>query len=110
MRSPRGPREPSMDTDVTKASYPPVDDPQRGRRKVPRAVRERQMLEVAGRVFARRGFPAASIEEIAEGAGISKPMVYNYFGSKDGTYIAYIDLEDHRLTDTIHTAATDLVI
>src|SRR5436305_9247036 len=108
MRSPRGPREPSMDTDVTKASYPPLEDPQRGRRKVPRAVRERQMLEVAGRVFARRGFHAASIEEIAEGAGISKPMVYNSFGSKEGLYFAYIELAGQRLLDRIATAATSV--
>ena len=90
--------------DIAKGSYPPLEDPQRGRRKVPRAVRERQMLEVAGRVFALRGFHAASIEEIAEGAGISKPMVYNYFGSKEGLYYAYIELAGQRLLDRIAVA------
>src|SRR5438270_106902 len=104
MPSPRGPREPPTGTDVTNVSYPPVDDPQRGRRKVPRAVRERQMLDVAGRVFALRGFHAASIEEIAEGAGISKPMIYNYFGSKEGLYYAYIELAGQRLLDRMALA------
>jgi AcrR family transcriptional regulator len=66
------------------------------------------MLEVAGRVFARRGFHAASIEEIAEGAGISKPMVYNYFGSKEGLYYAYIELAGQRLLDRIALAATSV--
>src|SRR2546423_10605965 len=63
-----------------------------GTRKVPRAVRETQMLEMAGRVFAARGFHQASMDEIAEGAGISKMMLYNYFGSKEGLYFAYVNL------------------
>jgi AcrR family transcriptional regulator len=63
-----------------------------GTRKVPRAVRETQMLEVAGRVFAARGFHVASMDEIAEAAGISKQMLYNYFGSKEGLYFAYVNL------------------
>ena len=55
------------------------------------------MLEVAGRVFAQRGFHAASMEEIADGAGVSKPMIYNYFGSKEGLYFAYIELAGRRM-------------
>jgi AcrR family transcriptional regulator len=61
-----------------------------GTRLVPRAVREEQMLEVAGEVFAERGFHAASMDEIADRADISKPMLYAYFGSKDGLYSAYM--------------------
>jgi AcrR family transcriptional regulator len=71
--------------------------PRQGRKKVPRVVREREMLEVAGRVFAQRGFHAASMEEIAGGAGVSKPMIYNYFGSKEGLYFAYIELAGQRM-------------
>src|SRR5438874_3831781 len=78
-------------------SYRPLEDPQRGRRKLPRAVRERQMLEVAGRVFAAHGFHEASMDEIDRHAGISKPMIYNYFGSKEGLYFAYIELAGQRL-------------
>jgi AcrR family transcriptional regulator len=58
---------------------------------VPRAVREQQMLKVAGDVFAERGFHAASMDEIAERADISKPMLYAYFGSKEGLYSAYVE-------------------
>ncbi|HVL97204.1 MAG TPA: TetR/AcrR family transcriptional regulator [Solirubrobacteraceae bacterium] len=62
-----------------------------GTRLVPRAVREEQMLTVAGEVFAAHGFHAASMDEIAERADISKPMLYAYFGSKEGLYSAYVD-------------------
>jgi AcrR family transcriptional regulator len=86
-------------------SYRPLDDPQRGRRKLPRAVRERQMLEVAGRVFAAHGFHEASMDEIAQDAGISKPMLYNYFGSKEGLYFAYIELAGQRLLSRMGEAA-----
>jgi AcrR family transcriptional regulator len=89
------------------ASFPPIDDPQRGRRKLPRAVREQQMLEVAGRVFAAHGFHDASMDEIAIGAGISKPMIYNYFGSKEGLYAAYVEAAGQRLLTRMAEAAAD---
>jgi AcrR family transcriptional regulator len=49
------------------------------------------MLAVAGEVFAARGFHAASMDEIAQRADISKPMLYAYFDSKDGLYSAYME-------------------
>ena len=52
-------------------------------KRVPRAIREQQMLEAAVSVFGRLGFHAASMDEIAELAGISKPMVYAYLGTKE---------------------------
>lgn len=61
------------------------------RRKVPRVDRERQMLRVAARVFGRRGYHAASMDEIAHDCGVTKPMLYAYFGSKDGLYLATVD-------------------
>jgi AcrR family transcriptional regulator len=61
------------------------------RRKLPRAARERQMLQVAARVFGRRGYHAASMDEIARACGVTKPMLYAYFGSKDGLYLATVD-------------------
>ena len=78
--------------------------PLQGRKKVPRVVREREMLEAAGRVFAQRGFHAASMEEIAGGAGVSKPMIYNYFGSKEGLYFAYIELAGQRMLARMRNA------
>jgi AcrR family transcriptional regulator len=55
------------------------------------------MLAVAGTAFASRGFHAVSMDEIAEQAGISKPMLYHYFGSKEGLYVAYVRQEGSAL-------------
>lgn len=61
------------------------------KRKLPRAAREQQMLDVAARVFGRRGFHAASMDEVARSCGITKPMLYAYFGSKEGLFLATVD-------------------
>ena len=58
---------------------------------MPRAVREQLILDVAGQAFAAVGYDAASMDEIAELADVSKPMLYAYFGSKEGLYLAYIE-------------------
>jgi AcrR family transcriptional regulator len=60
------------------------------RRRVPRAERERQMIAVAEEMFAERGYQAAAMDEIAELVGVSKPMLYEYFGSKEGLFLACI--------------------
>jgi AcrR family transcriptional regulator len=57
---------------------------------MPRAERERQMLDVAEEVFAEQGYGAVSMEEIAVRVGLSKPMLYEYFGSKEGLLLAAI--------------------
>jgi AcrR family transcriptional regulator len=57
---------------------------------MPRADRERQMMSVAEQVFAERGYVAASMDEIADRVGVSKPMLYEYFGSKEGLLVACI--------------------
>ena len=57
---------------------------------MPRERREQEILDVAGAMFARAGYHSASMDEIAESAGVSKPMLYAYFGSKEGLYLAYI--------------------
>ena len=59
-----------------------------GRKRVPRAEREREMVEAATRVFGRRGYAAVSMDEIAASAGITKPMLYAYFDSKEGLFAA----------------------
>ncbi|AXB44691.1 TetR/AcrR family transcriptional regulator [Amycolatopsis albispora] len=60
------------------------------RKRMPRAERERQMVEVAEAVFAERGYVAASMDDIAERVGVSKPMLYEYFNSKEGLLLACI--------------------
>jgi AcrR family transcriptional regulator len=74
------------------------------RPKVPRAVREPQMLDAALRVFAQRGYHDASMTDIAAGAGVTKPMVYAYFGSKDDLYLRCIDHATTGLLDAFDIA------
>src|SRR5690349_17674097 len=64
--------------------------PNAGTKGVARADREAQIVEVACRVFGESGFAATSVADVAEAAGISKPLIYNYFGSKEGLYAVCI--------------------
>ena len=59
--------------------------------RVPRELRRRQLLELATLLFSERGFAAASMDELAARAGVSKPVIYGLFGSKEGVLIAVID-------------------
>jgi AcrR family transcriptional regulator len=56
--------------------------------QVPRPVREQQILDIAEEQFAMHGYGGASIEAIAGMAGVSRPIVYEYFGDKEGVYVA----------------------
>jgi AcrR family transcriptional regulator len=66
--------------------------------------RRAQLLDVARTVLAERGFEATSVEEIAHRAGVSKPVVYEHFGGKDGIYAVVVDREMRRLLDRIDAA------
>jgi AcrR family transcriptional regulator len=70
-------------------------------RRLPRALREEQILDAAVRVFSVRGFHDASVDEIAEAAHISKPMVYAYLGTKEELFIACIHREGVRLIEAL---------
>ena len=61
-----------------------IEDFKHGR--VPRAVRQRQLVELAEQLFAERGYGGASMEELCRRAGVTKPVVYELFGSKDGLF------------------------
>lgn len=63
------------------------------------------MLDAAVKVFSRRGFHAASMDEIAEDAGISKPMVYAYLGTKEELFVACLHREGTRMMQAIAGAA-----
>ena len=75
-----------------------------GTRGMPRAQREQLILDVAGRAFAREGYHSASMDEIAELAGVSKPMVYAYFRSKEELYVAYINRTGRELLERLSGA------
>lgn len=53
--------------------------------------RREQLIDVARGVFAERGYEAATIEEIAEAAKVSKPIIYQHFGGKEGLYAVIVD-------------------
>jgi AcrR family transcriptional regulator len=72
---------------------------------MPRARREQLILDVAGGAFAREGYHSASMDEIAEQAGVSKPMLYAYFDSKEGLYLAYIERAGGELLERLESAA-----
>jgi AcrR family transcriptional regulator len=61
---------------------------------------------VAGRAFAARGYHAASMEEIAAQADVTKPIVYAYFGSKENLYVSYIEWAGRELLTRMR-GATD---
>ncbi|HWI70766.1 MAG TPA: helix-turn-helix domain-containing protein [Baekduia sp.] len=67
---------------------PSTDDDPNLRRRLSRADREQQVLRVAREQFARRGFAAVTMEDIALEVGVKKPLLYAYFGNKERLYEA----------------------
>ena len=76
-----------------------------GTKGVPRLERESQILQVACEVFGSDGYAATSIQTVAERAGISKPLVYNYFGSKEGLFLACLEHAGTIVADEIERIA-----
>ncbi len=68
------------------------------------AERRAQLLTVARQVFAERGFAATTVEEIAERAHVSKPVVYEHFGGKDGVFAVVVEREIRALVGRIKDA------
>ena len=66
--------------------------------------RREQLLEVGRKLFADKGFEGTSVEEIAAKAGVSKPVVYEHFGGKEGLYAVVVDREIRTLLDGINVA------
>jgi AcrR family transcriptional regulator len=77
-----------------------------GRGRMTGAERREQLVEVARAVFAERGFDAASIEEIAARGEVSKPVVYEHFGGKEGLYAVVVDREVQRLLAMMRSSLT----
>ncbi len=63
--------------------------------------RREQLLDVGRSLFAEKGFDGTSIEEIAARAGVSKPVVYEHFGGKEGLYAVVVDREVSRMLETV---------
>ncbi|MDP9825611.1 TetR/AcrR family transcriptional regulator [Kineosporia succinea] len=77
-----------------------------GRARMTGAQRREQLLAIGRRLFAEKGFEGTSVEEIAATAGVSKPVVYEHFGGKEGLYSAVVELETAKLLEAITEALT----
>lgn len=72
-----------------------------GTKRLPRAVREQQMLDAAVQVFSINGYHESSMDAIAAEAEISKPMLYLYYGSKEDLFGACLDRELARFIEAV---------
>ncbi|MFI8566397.1 TetR/AcrR family transcriptional regulator [Rhodococcus sp. NPDC078407] len=85
-----------------------VSEPERTPRvRMTGTQRREQLIEVGRTLFAERGYEAASVEEIAGRANVSKPVVYEHFGGKEGLYAVIVDREMSTLLGMI-TKSLDL--
>ncbi|MEU1124950.1 TetR/AcrR family transcriptional regulator [Streptomyces sp. NPDC005899] len=82
--------------------------PTRRTRRVRMTGKERreQLLDIGRTLFADKGFEGTSVEEIAARAGVSKPVVYEHFGGKEGLYAVVVDREMRQLLDLVTGALT----
>ncbi len=78
-------------------------------RRLPASERRAQLIEVGRSVFAKYGYEGTSVEEIAKRAKVSKPIIYEHFGGKEGLYAVIVDREmDYvvrRLTEAISSGS-----
>ncbi len=84
-----------------RAEKEPKDKP---RKRMSGPERREQLIGVARNLFADQGYEATSVEEIAERAKVSKPVVYEHFGGKEGIYAVIVDREIRSLVDRIKDA------
>jgi AcrR family transcriptional regulator len=77
-----------------------------GVRRLTGSARRTQLIEIARTVFAQRGYEATSVEEIAARAKVSKPIVYEHFGGKEGLYAVLVDREMEHVVSLISEAIT----
>jgi len=68
-------------------------------------LRAQQLLDVAEELFADRGYDAASIEDIARAAGVTRPVVYERLGNKEGAYLAVVTRVRAQLEELMTAAA-----
>ena len=77
------------------------------RKKLSAAERRAQLIEVGRKAFARKGYEATSVEQIAERAKVSKPIVYEHFGGKEGLYAVIVDREVEHVVTIISEAISE---
>lgn len=72
-----------------------MPEPQRVR--LPATERRNTILEAGGRLFGASGYEATTVDDVAAAAGVTKPIVYRHFGSKEGLYLAILERHRHDL-------------
>ncbi|MDY5126863.1 TetR/AcrR family transcriptional regulator [Actinotignum sp. GS-2025g] len=92
---------PNTSTPATTPATTPAPASEKKRVRMSRADRRKQLVGVARELFAAQGFDGVSIEEIAAAAQVSKPVVYEHFGSKEGIYNVVVDRELVTLTELL---------
>jgi AcrR family transcriptional regulator len=75
--------------------------------RLPAARRRRQLLDVATEVFAERGFHPTSMNDIADAAGVTKPVLYQHFRSKRALYLELLEDVGEQLRDAIEKATSE---
>src|SRR3954452_19972327 len=75
--------------------------------RLPAPRRRRQLLDVALKVFAERGYHPTSMNDLAEAAGVTKPVLYQHFRSKRALYLELLEDVGGRLRDAIEKATTE---
>jgi len=75
--------------------------------RLPAAARREQLLAVALEAFAQEGFHGTSMNDVAEAAGVTKPVLYQHFASKRELYLALLAEVGHRLLDAIAKATAE---
>jgi len=96
--------EESNVTELSPSTRTPRRPEPRERTRMSGQERREQLLDVGRRLFAKKGFEAVSVEEIAAKAGVSKPVVYEHFGGKEGLYAVVVDREMGYLLDSVAQA------
>lgn len=96
-----------VDMSTLVAVAAPGHQPKPPRARMTGSERRHQLINIARSLFAERGYEATSIEEIAQRAGVSKPVVYEHFGGKEGLYAVVVDREMSALLDGITSSLTN---
>ena len=96
-------RRPSWTHESERAVTTTPDARPRGTR-LPRTARRKQLLGAAQEVFVAQGYHAAAMDEIAERAGVSKPVLYQHFPGKMELYLALLEQHTEDLVNTVQSA------
>ncbi|GIF08768.1 TetR family transcriptional regulator [Actinoplanes siamensis] len=83
-----------------------TEETDKPRRRMSATQRREQLVIIGRQLFAERGYDGTTVEEVAVRAKVSKPVVYEHFGGKEGLYAVVVDREVRALLDRITTALT----